>query len=264
MDPTYKVIAYSATPIDPLPLIRVTRATKADEIALVLEHAILAGELAPGAVLRQEQLSDEFAVSRTPIREALRQLAALGLVSFAGQRGVRVRPLSQDELLETFTVRAALEGYAAELAKDRLTKAELRSLSRAGATFARLTRTLREASRDDHAMRSLTAEWVQANDMFHDVYIDAAGVQKLAEAARSARRVFRGQAVWSPGAELNGLYTLNLEQHEQIIEAFTRRSDDTRLIVEKHILDSARLLERALAYAGYDSRSDLSRRVSWL
>ena len=56
--------------------------TKADEIALALEEAILAGELAPGEVLRQEQLSERFAVSRAPVREALRRLAALGLVSF--------------------------------------------------------------------------------------------------------------------------------------------------------------------------------------
>ena len=56
--------------------------TKADEIALIIEEAIVSGELPPGAVLRQEQLSERFAVSRTPVREALRRLAALGLVSF--------------------------------------------------------------------------------------------------------------------------------------------------------------------------------------
>src|SRR5207245_3593241 len=56
--------------------------TKADDIALVIEEAIVSGELAPGTVLRQEQLSEQFKVSRTPIREALRRLAALGLVSF--------------------------------------------------------------------------------------------------------------------------------------------------------------------------------------
>ena len=65
--------------------------TKADDIALVIEEAIVAGELEPGTVLRQEQLSEQFNVSRTPIREALRRLAALGLVSFVPNRGVRVR-----------------------------------------------------------------------------------------------------------------------------------------------------------------------------
>ena len=71
--------------------------TKADDIALVLEQAIVAGDIAPGTVLRQEQLSETYGVSRTPIREALRRLAALGLVSFEPNRGVRVRTLSRAE-----------------------------------------------------------------------------------------------------------------------------------------------------------------------
>ena len=80
--------------------------TKADDIALMIEEAIVSGELAPGTVLRQEQLSEQFNVSRTPVREALRRLAALGLVSFVPNRGVRVRTISRDELHEAFMVRA--------------------------------------------------------------------------------------------------------------------------------------------------------------
>ena len=72
--------------------------TKADDLALALEEAIVAGEIAPGTVLRQEQLSEQYKVSRTPVREALRRLAALGLVQFVPNRGVRVRTLSRDEL----------------------------------------------------------------------------------------------------------------------------------------------------------------------
>jgi len=70
-----------------------TVGTKADDLALALEEAIVSGEIAPGTVLRQEQLSEQYAVSRTPVREALRRLAALGLVSFVPNRGVRVRTL---------------------------------------------------------------------------------------------------------------------------------------------------------------------------
>ena len=76
--------------------------TKADEIALVIEEAIVSGELAPGSILRQEQLSERFRVSRTPIREALRRLAALGLVDFHPNRGVRVRTVARSELHEAF------------------------------------------------------------------------------------------------------------------------------------------------------------------
>src|ERR1051326_7295505 len=80
--------------------------TKADDIARLLEDEIVAGTIAPGTVLRQEQLSERFDVSRTPVREALRRLAALGLVSFEPNRGVRVRAISASELREAFLVRA--------------------------------------------------------------------------------------------------------------------------------------------------------------
>ena len=77
-----------------------TVGTKADDIALDLEELIVSGQIAPGSVLRQEQLSEQYQVSRTPIREALRRLAALGLVTFEANKGVRVRTLERDELRE--------------------------------------------------------------------------------------------------------------------------------------------------------------------
>src|SRR3954447_7578157 len=105
--------------------------TKADDIARVLEDEIVGGLIAPGTVLRQEQLSERFEVSRTPIREALRKLAALGLVSFEPNRGVRVRALSRAELHEAFLVRAELEGLATELAAPRMTDVEVEALDQA-------------------------------------------------------------------------------------------------------------------------------------
>src|SRR5437588_8884511 len=102
--------------------------TKADDIALVIEEAIGSGELEPGTVLRQEQLSEQFNVSRTPIREALRRLSALGLVSFVPNRGVRVRTISREELHEAFLVRAELEALATEVAATKITPEELAEL----------------------------------------------------------------------------------------------------------------------------------------
>jgi DNA-binding GntR family transcriptional regulator len=237
--------------------------TKADEIALILEQAILSGELRPGTVLRQERLSADFGVSRTPIREALRKLAALELVDFAGRRGVQVRSLAQDELLESFTVRAALEGFAAELACKKLTRADLRRMRQAQKRFAALTSLLRDADTGDSEGRTTAAEWVAANADFHDVYLDRCGVAKLADEARAARRVFHGQALWSPNPELDRLYSLNLSQHDAIMDAFESRSTRVRGLVERHILDSGELLERALQHSGYRRDAGLGARASW-
>ena len=96
--------------------------TKADEIAVAIEDEIISGELPPGVVLRQEQLSERFGVSRTPIREALRRLAATGLVSFTPNRGVWVRTISLDELRQAFLVRAELEALVTGLASPNMTR----------------------------------------------------------------------------------------------------------------------------------------------
>lgn len=234
--------------------------TKANEIAAVLEAAILSGELPHGRILRQEELSEEFGVSRTPIREALRQLATLGLVVFAGKRGVRVRGLQPDEVLELFTVRAALEGFAAHLARSRLDDEDIRRLDAAQQRFAQITEAFHGAN--GRARATLAEEWAHANSEFHDVYLDGCGVRKLADAAKSAR-LYTAQPAWAQGPELDDLYDINVEQHRAIAEAFAERSTKVRRLVEEHILSSADLLRRSLEEAGYGAGSGLASRVSW-
>ena len=122
--------------------------TKADDIALALEESIVSGEIPPGSTLRQEHLSEQFQVSRTPVREALRRLAALGLVTFEPNRGVRVRLLSRDEIREAFMVRAELESLATEIATPKMTDDDLAELERAERRFSAATRALVEMSHD--------------------------------------------------------------------------------------------------------------------
>jgi DNA-binding GntR family transcriptional regulator len=242
----------------------VERSTKAEEIAQLLEQAIRSGELAPGAILRQEQLSADFGVSRTPVREALRQLAARRLVSYVGKRGVQVRPLARDELLEMYVVRAALEGFAAELALPLVTKGDFRKMDRAARRFARLTESLRDADSGNLNTRVLASEWVEANDAFHDVFLNASGVVRLAEAARTVRGAFRYQAVfWVPGVEFAELHVPNVEQHREILEAFEQRSSKVRELVQDHILDSRRILEAALEDWDPDHVGQFGQRASW-
>src|SRR4029077_9158112 len=117
--------------------------TKADEIALALEEAIVSGELAAGTVLRQEQVSAQYSVSRTPVREALRRMSALGLVSFEANRGFRVRTLTREDMWEAFLVRAELESLVTAVAAEKMAKEDLDELEQAEKRFARLARALR-------------------------------------------------------------------------------------------------------------------------
>ena len=229
--------------------------TKADEIALAIEEAIVSGELAPGTVLRQEDLSERFAVSRTPIREALRRLVALELASFEPNRGVRVRTLSRGELYEAFLVRAELEALATELAAGKITEDDLTELVAAEERFHRATEELRsrEPGRD---RRSMTADWVRANHEFHDVVYRVADAPYVERVAKSARRPLSGPAVWAPGgAEIDQLYAENDQQHRAIRQALAAGSPaGARALAREHVLASFDLLEVILEQVGAQPR----------
>jgi DNA-binding GntR family transcriptional regulator len=225
--------------------------TKADDVALVIEEAIVSGELAPGTVLRQEQLSERFHVSRTPIREALRRLAALGLVSFEPNRGVRVRTLSRDELREAFLVRSELESLATELAVPRFDATSLGELVAAEKRFHHATQEIR-AREPGQDRRRLTAEWVRANHAFHDVIYRVADSPLIERLAKEARRSFSGPAVWAPGdATIDELYALNDHQHRAIRQAIAAGSAaGARALAREHVLHSFHLLEVILEQVG--------------
>lgn len=103
-----------------------------------LENAIVDGRYPPGARLDPEALAREFDCSRTPIREALQQLEASGLVRVAAKRGTFVSEWSVDELAERFEVMAELEAMCARLAARRITEAEMLALEAAHEDCRRL------------------------------------------------------------------------------------------------------------------------------
>lgn len=102
-----------------------TRGDQAREIAETLRSDIISGRLAAGTPLRQEQLASRFAVSRIPVRDALKRLAAEGLVQLKPNRGAAVAPLSVDDLTEVYEMRIAAETLALRTAIPQLTNAQL-------------------------------------------------------------------------------------------------------------------------------------------
>jgi DNA-binding GntR family transcriptional regulator len=116
---------------------------------------ILEGELAPGAVVNESALALRFGVSRGPVREAIRRLQGIQLVTREAFQRARVLTLSPEALVDLFQIREALEGYACRLAAARLSEAEigaiLRDLERAA------DRTGNPASRFDFHERIVRA-----------------------------------------------------------------------------------------------------------
>jgi DNA-binding GntR family transcriptional regulator len=98
--------------------------TLSEAIRIRLADEITSGHLKPGAEIDEQAVAERFNVSRTPVREALRDLAALGLVEIEPRRGVRVATLTADRLGEMFEVMAETEAMCARLATYRMTAVE--------------------------------------------------------------------------------------------------------------------------------------------
>lgn len=99
-----------------------------DELLNRLRRMIIDGQFMPGDKVPERQLCDQFGVSRTPLREALKVLAAEGLVQLAPNRGAMIATLSADELEECLAISTALEALSGELACENVTDAEMEKI----------------------------------------------------------------------------------------------------------------------------------------
>jgi DNA-binding GntR family transcriptional regulator len=99
-----------------------------EQVARKLRAMLVEGRIAAGAKLNERELSEKLQVSRTPLREAIRQLAAEGLVVLLPHRGAVAIELDEDEVRHSFELMAALEGLSGELAAQRITEPELQAI----------------------------------------------------------------------------------------------------------------------------------------
>ncbi len=106
-------------------IIAIPRAALHEQVAHRLRQMLVENRIAPGAKLNERELSDELNVSRTPLREAIKMLAAEGLVELLPNRGAIAVELTEGDVLNTFEVMAGLEAQSGELAALRITDGEL-------------------------------------------------------------------------------------------------------------------------------------------
>src|SRR5512143_4367966 len=106
----------------------ISRSVLSEQVKDRLLQAILAGRYPPGARIVETRVAREFGTSQAPVREALRDLEALGVIETTAFRGARVRRPSAAELLEAFVIRAELESLAATLAIPKLSDADIAEL----------------------------------------------------------------------------------------------------------------------------------------
>src|SRR6188472_481612 len=106
-------------------IISIPRAALHEQVAHRLRQMLVENRIAPGAKLNERELAAQLQVSRTPLREAIRMLAAEGLVDLLPHRGAVAAQLSPQDIADTFEVMAGLEGQSGELAAQRIDEQEL-------------------------------------------------------------------------------------------------------------------------------------------
>lgn len=181
----------------------------AERIAERLRGLILADAIAPGTPLRERQLAERLGVSRTPLRDALKVLAADGLVRLSPHRGATVAALSPAEIDEKLGVLAALEGFAGEEAAGRASDGEIGDLR---ALHEDLVAAFRRGDR---------AEYFRLNQAVHARIVALARNATLSGIYDRLNRQLAFYR-WQGSADA-ALWTTAVAEHERITSLLERR-----------------------------------------
>lgn len=229
-----------------------------DRLVEELQRRIFSGDLPVGSWLRHAALADEFGVSRTPVREALRILGAQGIVTIVPNRGARVNGHSGRDIRELGAVRAELEGLAAELAAQRIDDDELTRLQSAWQSYDLAVADRPPATGNEADYEQARALWATANDEFHSVILEASGNRQLAlSIAEVSRRLPRNSA-FSAYAGNSRLLRQNSDEHKAIAEAIANGdAKRARAAMTRHIRSSA----EAMARWAEDQQAESGRRA---
>jgi len=187
----------------------IVRVSLHDETTGRLRTMIADGVLLPGERLGERELCERFAISRTPLREALKVLAAEGLVELLPHRGARVTRLSAEDLRHSFELTGALEALAGELACARITDAAITEI-------AALTQTMA-----GHHAAAERSEYFACNQRIHQAIVHGAGNPQLSEMyGVLSRRMRRARYLANvPHARWDEA----MREHEEILAALRAR-----------------------------------------
>jgi GntR family transcriptional regulator, vanillate catabolism transcriptional regulator len=206
----------------------------ADQARESIRRAILDGSLHPEERLTIEQLAVELGVSRTPVREALKALEGDGLVRLLPHRGVVVEPFAREELYHRYSIRAMLEGYAAELA----CRADAALI--AGELEMNCDRLEAVALRVDGDQLEQTRRLAELNQEFHAIIHEGSRSRTLVRLLGTLRNPLAFTLwYWQDPVRRRS----SLEIHRQIAGAFRgNRPGVARRLTERHLLDARDLL----------------------
>lgn len=189
-----------------------------------IRDRIQAGEYAPGERLVEAHLSTGLGVSRMPVREALRVLAAEGIVVIEPRRGATVATYSPEQIQELVEVRATLEALNAKLAAKRHDPEQIRKLEQILATGSK------------NSEKTDLAQLQHDNNNFHDALADVAANATLREMVRALRE--RTAAIFAPHSRKRAKQ--NWEEHAAIVRAVVAGDAElASLLAARHVYSAS-------------------------
>lgn len=200
--------------------------TLREKILESIRDAILAGGLKPGEKVSEPELAERFGISRTPIREAFRQLESEGYLTVIPRKGAVVTSFSARDIEEFYAIKSIMEGYAARKACTNLSD---RDIERLQAINERLRILADEGD---------VKQFFKVHNDFHDLFIKAADNDKLTELINNLVNRFKRLRLAS--LALPGRMASSVQEHEKIIEAFQKRNAD----------QAERLVRKSAEYGG--------------
>ena len=216
-------------------IIEISRVALHDQVVARLRTMLVEGRILPGAKLNERTLSEQLRVSRTPLREAIKLLAAEGLVDLLPNRGAVAVKLTEADVLNTFEVLAELEGMSGELAAKRISDEQLSELR---ASHYEMLACFE---------RQELSGYYRLNAQIHTLINDAAANPVLTSTYRSINA--RVQSLRFRTNQNAAKWKRAIKEHEVMLEAMTARDSATmREVLVQHLnnkRDSVLALMRA-------------------
>lgn len=226
--------------------------TVADRVFDQLRRAIVEGDIPAGSKLSEPVLAERFAVSRGPLREAMRRLESSNLLERRANVGARVVTLSTESLLELYQVREALEGMAARLAAERMSDAAIEEL-----------KDLIEHHRRDVAREFWQAYFQEEGDLdFHYRIVRGSGNQRLVrilcDDLYHLARMYRCQFGMKSDRARDAL-----KEHAMVVDAIAERDGElAEWLMRRHVRASRKSVELRLAAERADDKGPAKARTA--
>ena len=198
-----------------------------------LKDAIMNGKLEQGKMITEQQISREFGISRTPVREALYKLTATGLIRIIPHKGFLISKWSIKEIRDVFEIRIVLERLAVELFIRNYYQENLEELEN-------ITRKMEKAVQENNFM-----EAAKMNNKFHDLIIEKSDnheISNVMEPLKNKINIFRLISISTPSR-----LKTSLAEHRNILASISKKDiEDAKKLIEIHIRKVLDIIEKKL------------------